>query len=139
MTKERYVPVLEQFWGELNKLEDLDEKEQWFQQDGAPPHTANVTMAWLREKFGKRLISRKAEVEWAPHSPDLNPPDFFLWGFLKDNIYQDNPLTIAALKAAITEKIQTITQEECDRVINNFARRIQECLRQNGGHLEHVV
>ena len=93
----------------------------------------------LREKFGKRLISRKAEVEWAPHSPDLNPPDFFLWGFLKDNIYQDNPLTIAALKAAITENIQTITQEECDRVINNFARRIQECLRQNGGHLEHVV
>ena len=43
MTKERYVSVLEQFWGELDKHEDLDEKEQWFQQDGAPPHTANVT------------------------------------------------------------------------------------------------
>ena len=139
VTKERYVPVLEQFWGELDKHEDLDEKEQWFQQDGAPPHTANVTMAWLREKFGKRLISRKAEVEWAPHSPELNPPDLFLWGFLKDNIYQDNPLNIAALKAAITEKIQAITQEECERVINNFARHIQECLRQNGGHLEHVL
>ena len=138
MTKERYVPVLEQFWGEPNKREDLDEEAQWFQQDGAPPHTANVTMAWLRENFGKRLISCKAEVEWAPHSPDLNPPDFFLWGFLKDNIYQDNPLTIAALKAAITEKIQAITQE-CERVINNFACCIQECLRQNGGHLEHVV
>jgi hypothetical protein len=73
VTKERYVPVLEQFWGELEEREDLDEEEQWFQQDGAPPHTANVTMAWLREKFGERLISRKAEVEWAPHSPDLNP------------------------------------------------------------------
>ena len=27
VTKERYVPVLEQFWGELDKHEDLDEKE----------------------------------------------------------------------------------------------------------------
>ncbi len=30
----------------------------------------------------------------------------------KDNIYQDNSGTIAALMAAITEKIQEITQEE---------------------------
>ena len=66
-------------------------------------------MAWLREKFGERLICHKAEVEWAPHSPDLNPPDFFLWGFLKDNIYQGNPRTIDALKSAITEKLQAIT------------------------------
>ena len=58
-----------------------------------------------QKKCGLRLISRKAEVELAPRSPDLNPPDFFSWGFLKDNIYQDNPLTIAALKAAVTEKI----------------------------------
>ena len=31
--------------GELEKCEDLDEKEQWFQLDGALPHTANVGMA----------------------------------------------------------------------------------------------
>jgi len=42
-------------------------------------------------------------VEWAPHSPDLNPPDFYLWGFLKDNVYQGNPQTIEELKTAITE------------------------------------
>ena len=87
-----------------------------------PPTTIrtpdNVTR--VQESVGWSLISRKAEVEWAPHSPDLNPPDFFLWGFLKDNIYHDNPLTIAALKAAIAEKIQAIKQEDCGRVINNF-------------------
>ena len=37
--KERYVPVLEQFWGELEKSEDLDEKEQRLQQHDAHPHT----------------------------------------------------------------------------------------------------
>jgi hypothetical protein len=43
------------------------------------------------------------------------------------------------LKAAITERIQAITQDECACVINNFARRIQQCLRLNGGHFQRVV
>ena len=37
---------------------------------------------------------------------------FFFWGFFKDNIYQGNSYIIVALKAAITEKIQVIIQEE---------------------------
>ena len=96
-------------------------------------------MDWLKSHFGECLISRRANTEWSPHSPDLNPPDFFLWGFLKDKIYQNNPQTIQALKTAITANIQTISQDECVRVINNFARRIQECLRLDGGHLEHII
>ena len=36
------------------------------------------------------------------------PPYFFLEWFLKNNIYQGNPRTIDALKAAIIEKIQVI-------------------------------
>ena len=24
------------------------------------------------------------DVEWPPHSPNLTPPDFFLWGYLKE-------------------------------------------------------
>lgn len=110
-------------WGKLENHEDLDEEEQWFLQNGVLPHTANVTMAWLHEKFGEHLISCKAEVEWAPHLLNLNPAHqvFFLWGFLKNNIYQGNPHSIVALKAAITENIQMITQEICAHVINNFA------------------
>ena len=136
--KEPYVKIIELFWEELGER-DVDKDEQWFQQDGAPPHTANITMDWLKDHFGERLISRRANTEWSPHSPDLNPPDFFLWGFLKDKIYQNNPQTIQALKTAITANIQTISQDECVRVINNFARRIQECLRLDGGHLEHII
>ena len=59
----------------------------------------------LSEKFWERLINSKVEMEWAPHSPDLNPPDFFLWRFLKDNTYRNNLRIIAALKAATTAKI----------------------------------
>lgn len=50
------------------------------------------------------------------------------------NIYQGNPCTIAALKNAITEKIQTIIQEESASVINKFSRRVQHC-QVNAEHL----
>ena len=84
------------------------------------------------------MISRRRDPEWLPHSPDLSTPDFYLWGLLKDRGYQNNPKTIAELKLAIMQNICAIKREERARVIDNFARRLQECLRQNGGHLEHV-
>jgi hypothetical protein len=37
---------------------------------GATPHTTNDSLAWLRERFKDRLISRKCEIKWAAHSPD---------------------------------------------------------------------
>ena len=67
-------------------------------------------------------------------SPDLNPPDFYMWGYLKDRVYGSNPQTIPDRKAAI----RAIPREECGRVIDNFARRIQMCLQRRGAHLEHI-
>jgi hypothetical protein len=40
----------------------------------------------------------------------LEPPDFYLWGYLKDNVYENNPQTIGELKAAITAKIRETKQ-----------------------------
>ena len=115
------------------------QEEQWFQQDHATPHTANITMEWLDHCFAGRLISRRCIPEWSLHSPDLNPQDFYLWDFLKDHVYQNNPQTITELKVAITQQIHGITREECVRVIKNFARRLQVCHQRQGAHLEHVL
>ena len=86
---------------------------QWFQQDGAPPHSYNITLDWLDHKFPNRLINRKREPEWSPNSPDLNPLDFYLWGFLKDTMCRNNHQTITELKEAITQKINAIPKKEC--------------------------
>ena len=139
VTKERYIVVLNKFWRALGKRRDINRDVQWFQQDGATPHTANITMEWLDHRFPDRLISRRREPEWSPHSPDLNPPDFYLWGFLKDHVYEKRPQSIAELKVAISQKIRAIRKDECVRVIDNFARRLQVCLQSNGSHLEHML
>ena len=88
----------------------------------------------LDQRFvSDRLISRRQDAEW---SPQLSPPDFYLLGLLKHRVYQNNSTTTAELKLAITLTICEIKREECARVIDNFARRLQECLRRNGDHLE---
>ena len=143
--KERYIEVLNKLWEALGLLSRgrgrnrVQRDIQWFQQDGAPPHTANITLDWLDHKFPNPLISRKREPEWSPHSPDLNPQISTCGGFLKDYVYRNNPQTIPELKEAITQNINVIPKEGCIRVINNFARRIQVCLQPNGGHLDHIL
>ena len=48
-------------------------------------------------------------------------------------------LSIEELKTAITAKIRAIPKEECVKVIDNFARRVQSCLQRNGGYLKHIL
>ena len=108
---------------------------------GRPPQTSNQTLEldWLRELFQERLISSKCDFEWAPHSPDLNPPDFYMWGDLKDSAYQNNPQTIGKLKAATAAKIRDIPREEGEQEIDNFAQQMQVCLEHQRGLLENIL
>ena len=59
--------------------------------------------------------------------------------FPKDNNHQSDSYTIAALKAAITEKIQAIYPEEYVPVIINFARQLQQCLQLNNRFLDFLL
>ena len=122
-----------EFWSALGRRRRVVRVLQWFQQDGATTHSSNESLAWVQHRFPDRLISRRCDLQWSPHSPDLNSPDFYMWGYLKDRVYGNNPQTIPDLKAAI----RATPREECGRVIENFARRIQMCLQRRGAHLEH--
>ena len=54
--------------------------------DGAPAHTTNRNMEYLDTLFLGRVILYKSirGQQWPPRSPDLNPCDYFLWGYLKE-------------------------------------------------------
>jgi hypothetical protein len=58
---------------------------------------------------------------------------------LKGTVYQNKPQTIEALKANITEEIQTVTADVLARTFQNMARRVQSCLNANGGHFQHML
>ena len=96
----------------------------WFQQDGATAHTFQRAMGILREMFPGHWISLHGDISWSACSPDLNPCDFFLWGYLKLKVYNNHPQSIERLKDEIHQEITTIPHEMIHRVINNFRERL---------------
>jgi len=93
-------------------------------------------MAEIQSFFGDRLISKGL---WPQRSPDLTPPDYFLWGYLNGTVYQNKSRTIDTLKANITKEIQAVTADVLARNFQNMARRVQSCLDANGGYFQHML
>ena len=52
----------------------------WFQQDGAPAHTAGKSLERIQEHFGPCVLSRLTDIPWPAHSPDLVLNDYYLCG-----------------------------------------------------------
>ena len=53
INSKRYIAVLKLFWQELHTQYPELHKRMWFQQDGAPAHTAKVSLDWLKVHFKK--------------------------------------------------------------------------------------
>ena len=64
VNKERYIVVFNKFWRTLCARRGAHREEQWFKQDDATPHTANITMEWLDRRFAGRLISKRRIPGW---------------------------------------------------------------------------
>ncbi len=90
-------------------------------------------MEFLQEFFNDHFIS------WPVRSPDLTPPDFFLWGYVKDNIFKPNPTTIAELKTLIKEAVEEITPAMLKKVFINKRKQVAGCIVVGGGHFEHLL
>ncbi|GBM43034.1 hypothetical protein AVEN_127171-1 [Araneus ventricosus] len=60
-----------------------------FDAGDAPPHIDCHVKKLLRQHFtDAQVMSRHFPTAWPPHSPDIIPCVFWLWGFLKDSIYR---------------------------------------------------
>lgn len=132
---EKYREIITDFIALL----EPSERDCWFQQDGAPAHTAAETMDFLSSFFHDRLISKGATLPWPPRSPDLSPPDFFLWGHLKNKVFQTHIESIDHLKRRITEEINAITPETLKRVSKNLLKRVKTCRNEAGGHFQQYL
>ena len=83
---------------------------------------SNRTLEYLRHNFPwDRLISRQTDNPWPSYSQYLNPPDFFLRGYLKDRVCENNPQTREGI---IRKEVSQIAQEMLNRVVDNFIVRV---------------
>ena len=96
-------------------MNDIDRNVMFWQQDGAPSHTSNATMQYLRGQFPGRVISKHGDWPWPPRSPDLTVCDLFLWGYLKQRIWNvphdEQPNNLRQLREAIVTECRNIDQQ----------------------------
>ena len=109
-----------------------------FQQDGAPPHFANVIRDKLNTELPVRWIGRRGSVEWPARSPDLTPLDFFFWGYLKNKVYATKIRDKDHLKEVIKHHVEEIRRDMnlIQKVTHSVGTRIQGCIDAEGGHFE---
>ena len=107
-------------------------------QDGTIPYTANETVQFLQGLFGNSLISLQKEHEWAPHSPYLNPLDFWFWVASKGVVYANKPHTLVQLKQNVEPFAAEVNNDTWKKVDKNFCLHLKACFNRNGNHIENV-
>lgn len=119
---------------------DLDTRARmWVQLDGAPPHNYNPVCAHLNERYRGRWIGPRGPVAWPARSPDLTPPDFYLWVYLKEVVFAKEPTTRDNMMERIRGACQSIVHDVLLSTIDNFQRRIELCIQQNGNVFENLL
>ena len=128
----KVIPLIKRQLGQ-----DRFQQAIW-QQDGAKAHQANIVMDWLDGIFGDRMLALKARQGyfWSPSSPDMNPCDFFLWGVLKDKVYQPMPVTMNDLKQKIEEVFNDIPKETVKKAVVSMRSRAAKLVAVEGKGFE---
>ena len=111
----------------------------WFQLDGAAPHYAVIVRNYLNVLFPNRWIGRGGPVAWPARSPDLTSPDFYLWGYLKNVVYQEQPTDRENMKDRIRNACRAIPRQVLLNTVHEFQRRVAACLQVNGGNFEQLL
>lgn len=103
-----------------------------WQQDSAPAHKAKVTQKWCEEHLARFW---KWEM-WPPSSPDLNPLDYGIWGYVEGKACATSHPSVANLKAAVEREWATMPDDYIVKTCKAFKPRLRAMLAVDGGHLE---
>ena len=139
LNAERYLNFLNT--NVLNYLEDvplIQLRDIWWQQDGAPAHNERRVVNRLNEIFPNHWIGTNGPVSWPARSPDLNPLDFFLWGYVKNSVYKNHYNNVEELRIAVLRALHGIPRRTIQRVlINGVKKRCRLCIAEDGNIFEH--
>ena len=106
--------------------------------DGAPAHNDLRVKNDLDILFPGRWIGRGGAIPWPPRSPDLNCCDFYLWGRIKNMVYQGDTSTREATWQRIQDAFASLQPEEITRATQDVYQRVRLCAENDGRHFEQL-
>lgn len=137
LTAQRYINLLEDMVDDL----PLQHRQNriWFQQDGAGPHNAAIVTNFLNESFPNSWMGTTGPVAWPARSPDLNPLDYYLWGYLKNKVYDRQVRRIEEINGRMLETLGAIEPQTIRAAVQEMDIRTALCIQQHGGHFEQLM
>ena len=108
-------------------------RENVWQRDGAPAHTARTTKNWAAENMPN------AAGKWPATSPDLNAMDCYCWSQIKQLVSQQASSSRLEPIVAINTASRRLDAGAIRRTIGQFALGLEECVPEEGDHLERNV
>jgi len=76
---------------------------------------------------------------WPPNSPDLNSTDYWIWDVMQDCVYQTPVRDMTDLKQRLTDTWNGLSQNIVDDGIDEWRKRLRACLKEKGGHFQHLL
>lgn len=140
LTRHMYLQILENIL--LDSIEDVPINvriQLMYQQDGAPPHNSRVAVEFLNTHFPGKWLGTNGPLLWPARSPDLTPMDFFLWGFLKDELYKSRYNNVADMTTRVREILHGVHHNTLNKAVNDVLKRATACIYTDGGHFEHLL
>ncbi len=97
--------------------------------DGAPAHRACPVRDFLNQH----------NIKVMPHpgySPDLSPPDYWLFSRLKKRVQGERFHDVTLLENTIDHEISLITAAEWTTAMDRYAPRLRRCIQARGDYFE---
>ena len=116
------------------------QRQMYYQHDGAPPHFSQVVRQYLNNEFPNQWIGLGYAQNWPPRSPNLNPLDYHVWGYVKAMVYAHKLNTREELLQRILSAARSINNAAVLRkVTSSLVTRVRKCIQTDGGHFEQFA
>lgn len=107
-----------------------DIKDSWkLHHDNAPSHTAFIVTDYL-------VRVNVPVVPQPPYSPDLSPPDFFLFPRLKSALKGKRFDSIEDIQANVKAALAAIPEQAFGEAFESWKSRLQKCIDAGGAYFE---
>jgi hypothetical protein len=109
----------------------------YYKHKGVPPHFSQVVRQYMNHKFPNRWIGHGGAQNWPPRSPDLNPSDYQVWGYMKAMVYAQKVNTTEELLQRILSAARSTNNAALLRNVSSSpVKRVRKYIQSHGSHFE---